>query len=642
MNKSVVLSSVAAASVCLAALSAVANINDALVYDMALVPTDGPVTKDHVYNRLTHSAATRQTAADLSTFVGTETSIANCGTPEAMSISSEQVAVPYYTGVSNEVAVLNLPQPTVVGANDQLLYNYRQGIVFDDMLASSNATIVCRIWMDPSVLTDREGARRVDQYLFGYERVQGNDAGTNPSYGCSLFFRRNTGNDTTRMALDYGYYGVSTTGIGISDGNLGKWIDVAVVFSVVDGKSQARFHLGVKGGISSETIKLTTYLKNNQVLRFKSNKMALGGRISNVPSEDWAKIDNLAAHDAFRGKISRFRVFDRPLSDMEIRGLFTEANGGAVVIGTANGSAGEFAAEGEAAAAYDPYAMDSSKMRGTLTAEHPSLTIDCPMKGSGVGDKTYGCKCLQARAVLDGLAGGTPSLDVAVNGTKVGTLDFDASGAASLYIKGKFVQTNGNGVVRYTLTRRGNLAGSLGIDALELAGSWGEGMPRKDTKTADPTGALGTYRTATYVGHPSATDYMASVISGPKWDGTAYYQAMTSIQFYVPEDVALNRETTYTFGYRYGDHTLAGQYPFFDFYLNGVKQGESINPTAFYTPYSWTFPAGTLNPGYNSLMISNSTPKEAVTKLTSYPTIHFNYHRFSVKPPPSGMTIILR
>lgn len=655
MSKSVVQVSVTAASVCLAALSAVASINDALVYDMALVPTDGPVTKNHIYNRLTHSAATRVTAASVSTFSGA-TDV--CGTPDPITITEETITVPGCNGgITYTEPVLWFPQ-SETNVEGQI-WTYKQGVKLQNVPVSSNMTVYCRMRLDPSMADSAYDT--IAEPLMDFNWTSGNNSTTAP-FGFKFDFKLRYGMHYFIFNYDYSYNKQWSGYVNIPQKEAGVWFDYVLVlqtddpdegttmrvYARYDGKAFKRSEMK-SSPYDDETVPfLLPFNGSNEkfgkVIVFKSNDVSLGTAMSAVNKTAWEKIDKLSARQTFRGGISRFRVYNRPFTTAEARGLLSEANGGVLLVGREDGRAEEFAAADEAdvPAAFDPYTMQSSQLRGTLTAANPSVTIDCLAKGPEQGL----CKVLTVKPLLGDLGAGTPSLDVAVNGRKVGTLDLVAGKSASFYVRGRDVQTNANGVIRYTLTRRGSLAGSIGIDALEIGGSWREGSHHTQQQGQDPGGVFGDTNTSipdSYVGRPLQKQYLQAGILGPKTDGSGNtHLPTTAVNFYVPEDVALNRETTYTFGFCYADRSKTGVYPLLDVYLNGEKCGETVNPIDRYKPFDYTFPAGTLKPGYNTLMVSNATPPEAVQSLDYYASIWCDYHRFSVKPPPAGMMVIFR
>ncbi|HNX05684.1 MAG TPA: hypothetical protein PKI32_09290, partial [Opitutales bacterium] len=602
------------------------GINDALVYDMVLVPTNGPVTTANIYNRLTHSSASRVNANSVSTFSG---STNTCGTPAPITIAEETVEVPGVEGVSYVEPVLTFPQSTAyVGTN---YYSFHQGIKLTNVPASSNMTIYCRMCLDPSAATDDYNGG-LHSILMDFDWTSGNNSSTAP-FGCRLQMQSQYGYNF--FVFDYDYYG-NKQFIGYVNqpkASTGKWFDLVFVletkgedlgtenegttmrlYARYSGKEFGRASCG---DYSDETrpfllpFSFSGY-KFGKVLKFRSQNVSIGAPMSYVGNTGWTGISNNKLKDRqdFRGKISRFRVYNRPFTTQEARGLLSEANGGAVLVGRNDGTASECAAEDDAGAAevYKPYTMPSSKMRGVLTAAHPTLTIECPPKVSELGL----CKVLSLKPILGALGAGTAELEVAVNGTALGRMTLADAQEANFYVGGSFVQTNANGVIRYTLTRRGDLAGAIGIDSLVIAGSWGEGMHHVDDDP-DPSGVFrtaGYEKQQTYVGHPCATNYMMSCLFGPSAENGTIYKPVTMINFYVPEGIALNRDTAYTFGFRYADYTLKDVFPMLDLYLNGVKKGGSLHMSPWYTPFTWQFPAGTLRPGYNSLTVSNATPVE--------------------------------
>lgn len=629
-----------------------AGVNDSLVFDLALeAPAEGaPVAAANFYNRLTHSATVRQTASYVSTFTG---STELCGEPEPIRIETQGVSIPAYGNITNNEPVLILPQSTCE-PGDGNAYCFRQGVIFDDMPVSSNMTVYARMYCDASCYADMYNGLQSRMFDMSYD--SGNDVRTSP-YGCYFYLASNKSYGFSWLNMYYGYYKGTSFGcyVKLNESQHGHWFDVVYVirtdatalrtyvtcYARVDG---AAFDRQANGGAvppETEEIELTEFNETfGTVLKFNGRQICIGGPLANVKSGGWELLSAYKNRLTFRGGISRFRIYDRPLSRAEVQGVLTEALGGAVVAGVANGRADEFGTEDEGAAVFNPYTMSSEKMRGRLTAAHPSLTLDIPSKGSNDGL----CKTVEILPVLDALAGGSATVDIAVNGEKLGSMNLSNPADCVFYVRKDKAMTNANGCVRYTITRTGNVAGALGIDAIEIAGGWGEGLHHQGA--SDPTGVWAgesSPQNYTLVGHPCASKYLDGTVFGPSCDnGSMKKLQATSLSFYVPESVAEKCKSSYVFGYRGSDRSGDG-YPVLDLYLNGRKI-DSIGSLVSYRAYTNVFAEGVLNSGYNTLVISNATPYAVVEGkgLGYYPTILFDYHRFLVKPPKGGLMMIVR
>lgn len=168
----------------------------------------------------------------------------------------------------------------------------------------------------------------------------------------------------------------------------------------------------------------------------------------------------------FRGAVSEIRLWDRCLSEDEMRTVFAGQPQGWTV-GADNGSADEFS-DTECVSEFNPRTMQWSKMRKTLTAANPSVSLTATFPA----DRRYLPRTLHIKPIISNDAVGA-QLDVQLNGTTIGTVKL-RDGDNFFFVEKREVGrlVGSDGVATFTLTRTGNTAGTVMFDFLELTGSF--------------------------------------------------------------------------------------------------------------------------------------------------------------------------
>lgn len=168
----------------------------------------------------------------------------------------------------------------------------------------------------------------------------------------------------------------------------------------------------------------------------------------------------------FRGAVSEMRLWNRCLSEEEVRTVFAGQPQG-WRIGADNGSADEFS-DTECTSDFSPRTMQWSKMRKTLTAANPSVSLTATFPA----DRRNLPRVLRIKPIISEDAAGA-QLDIRLNGTKIGTVKL-RGGDNFFFVReqafNRFVGSDG--VATFTLTRTGNMSGTVMFDFLELTGSF--------------------------------------------------------------------------------------------------------------------------------------------------------------------------
>lgn len=168
---------------------------------------------------------------------------------------------------------------------------------------------------------------------------------------------------------------------------------------------------------------------------------------------------------AFKGAIADVMIWRRALTKDEMCEVMAGRHGAKWMVGAANGSADEF---GDAAPAdvFEPEKMPWRKMRKSLTAANPTLTLKSPLPSV----ETNKPMIFTVSPILQGTAATCP-VRLAVNGSVVGSFDLSVASRRNMAIPKNLWRRDAEGNVTVTLTRT-ETTGTLLVDALALSGSW--------------------------------------------------------------------------------------------------------------------------------------------------------------------------
>ena len=238
----------------------------------------------------------------------------------------------------------------------------------------------------------------------------------------------------------------------------GKWVDAFVTFEANADNTGFTTTFSVcspspTGGNFNPPSLQSQVVSSSGGLSFDSSNLSLGLYHDSKAPRDTTR--------CFRGLIADFMTWERTLTDAEKIEVMSGRHGAKWTIGAANGSAEEFT-DDDPAAVFEPESMPWRRMRRTLTAANPTLTLKSPLAEQEAG-----------RAMLFTLVpvpdGAAHPVRVAVNGTVVG--DFDAATDGTIVIPRGSWTRDGSGDVTVTATSL-NTSAPLSIDAIALSGSW--------------------------------------------------------------------------------------------------------------------------------------------------------------------------
>ena len=182
--------------------------------------------------------------------------------------------------------------------------------------------------------------------------------------------------------------------------------------------------------------------------------------------------------NTFGGDIAEIKVYDRALSEYEILSEFTDS-APLCEVGSVNSSGDEFS-DASAEAVYEPATMEWAKMRKTLNASHPSLSVKCDVEENG-----HDIGRLVELKVLNG--DDNKFVSVAANGTVFGRKYVRPDGWIRFFIPKRIMSSlvkdaeTGTYPLTLTFTRENDLTGDLVVDYLRVAGGWQLGVANGNT-----------------------------------------------------------------------------------------------------------------------------------------------------------------
>ena len=565
-----------------------------------------------------------------------------CGVPEPMIITNLEVSSDMYLSVTNTYACLHLPQSV-------------KAIVGED-LATTN------YFQFPNVVIADEPVKTGgDMTLFAKFRWSGNL--THPvveNYGCSII----------ENARDFGGFGLAVTVLDpkienrvgyISFAAAGdsyrlfdysfpvetnRWMSLAVVVKALPcGDSLVTAYCPLR---EAETVRFieSAYTITGKQIRYPQPKVAWqddlvlgasGGMRGNLDGFDrWRAFSQFSL---FRGDIAKLQVYDRALSREEVYMLCADSSGNGVGfrIGSVNGRADEFSVAGESTCedVFEPKSMPPDRFLKGLDADHPSVTIRFPLPASEIGLP----KVLLLDALPEGVGASAPA-EVLVNGLHAATIDFCQTNRYAAFLRKRVMRRDGEGNVTLSVVRKGLLAGTVKFDCLELAGSWRAGLldGLVDADVFAPASQLqNTQGGFQVLGGGGGFRYLMDCLLGLRADKVTSYYPSTAIVFSVPDAIATMCASRFSMKLT----NTASDVREISISVNGSEKlhKKGLSEQDLLTV---DFSPGFLNPGVNTLVISNATCDFVAEPGSSdYYDLKFDSLSYEFKPPSDGGLLML-
>jgi hypothetical protein len=323
------------------------------------------------------------------------------------------------------------------------------------------------------------------------------------------------------------------------------------------------------------------------------------------------------------------KVYDRALSSAEFEQACAPYSDPLFTVGSKNGSTDEFSDE-TAEDVYIPFEMPWWKLRKTLTAENPSLSIKTSLTDV---DKDVS-RILEFTPFYSADCPADAGIEVLLNGTKVAEVHRNAETDRLVYLNGKKIDrlvslTDGVYPLTLTLKRVGGMGGTISFDRISLGGGWQLG--KKDNKY----GEFRTWNNSTlynffryYVARQDIS-VLAGQMYGPDENGgkTSKQTLCFSISDALAEKGSFVFKTSPLL-----DGTV-------EYFLNGEKF--LTKTMQIYEEFEIDIPCGMLKRGINELVAywSSSTGRDKNDKARS---TGFDYMRLTPKRFPRGLIYVVR
>ena len=628
---------------------------DGLVFDlMACTPAGGvrPAELPDLKNRLDWSAETPFAWRWISKCTDKD-SIAEHGVPEAISVMDQDVPSVFYPHVTNTYPCLHFPQPV-------------RSVVSDDLATTNHYCFPNAVASQKPVVTGG------DMTLFVKLRWDGNlPHPTVPNWhGIVASNANRDGGFCLAVQVPQDTTTPNESGILCFSVANGDYHRFGHLFSLKTNEwATAAF---VVKALDDGGSLLTGYYPNKNadgrlVFLTSSPHKIEGKQLAYPHTTSWSDILILGGSDGingnigqptkwqsfnpygqFRGDIAKLQVYDRALSREEVFMLCADsyAAGSGFRIGSANGRADEFsAADGVTRAdVYEPKTMSPDRLLKGLDAQNPSVTIRFPLPETEEGLP----KALVVHALPDGVGASAP-VAVAVNGQTDVTLNLCRADRHVAFLRKRLLRRDASGNVTLTLTRQGACAGTVRFDCLELAGAWRAGLldGAVDPDVFAPSDSFQHHNYGgwgvgyQFVGGGGGQRYLMDTLYGLRRDKASNYYPSTQIVFNVPQEVASSCDSTLALRLA---NAQASDTAEISLWMNGAKRLHRKGLDSLQA-LTVDFKPGELNPGANTLVVSNATCDfEAVPGNSTYPyALKPDSLSWVFRPPPrEGLVVIAR
>ena len=517
--------------------------------------------------------------------------------------------VPYQSaGLSTQnVQCLYLTQPRKINGSTT---NYYPNIIKMPFLADACPTNiytgVFRVRLDRDPL----GNNAAWLMNFGY---------TKNSNGQGLLFGFSWNANSNAYTMTSHATGSSGKSFGIADVPTNMWFDVAVVvtgnvvtvYRVYTGRGSPK--TGTTAGLD-DIVSYSATLKSS-TMPFPNLTMArgntwLGAQAGYTSEQNFTTADSdINSKKYFCGSVRRIAVWNRALTEEEVREAFGRPRPDIVRVGSANGNSDEFASDAAATATVDAFGTWRDFPAALRAGDTRNVTFPLSANESNLP------QLLRIKTLA---GGGSGTLRVSVNGTTVASRPIVAGQPFVAILPAQSFVTGANTL---TLTRTDANGATIAIDALAVGGSWQVG--KNDRKTDEFTYGVPLSSYDTYV-----NTFAWNRAANAKETGTSALNLYVT----VPEEAAryglhFETRTRNTYALTTTPNTKL------TVSANGVTKKELTGlGGSVWTDIALDFEPGELPTGVNNIRFS----------VTNGGCYYFDYHRFQFVPPPNGTFLIVR
>lgn len=516
-------------------------------------------------------------------------------------------------------AALHFHNPTNYGANGNVMMNYQAvRLPKAASIGGTIATVFARIKWDGVRVKDRDGSYNYNITLYAnnfndyYGRgwrvgLRCYDSGTRSSFYPAIFcgsqevgFNHNSSPITTSQLVKAGYWFDIAYSFKMETGEDGaKYVTPIVVMRMRnEGDSSCRYHTFV----TKDPVKYVSNWDQYEVsvepayLGFHKGNNGVGG------SDSFLTTGN--GEDSFTGDIHEVKVYNRFMTVNEMLQCMEESDP-LCSIGSRNGNADEFTDTG-AADVYEPATMPFARMRKTLNAAHPSVSVKMDVIENGHDlSRLVELKLIRGTGFTDG------RINVSAGGRCFGSLAVPADGDMRFLVPASIMKSlpkdSGTGTYPLTLTisRADNLAGDLQIDCLNVGAAWQLGIMDLSSDEFAGSGGANYHHNYYYL----MGDGNLKHFSGVTCNDGAYKNQ--DLYFAVSDWAAANCAFNLSFRAEKSKQDAAMK-----IYLNDTSNAyETWTVGARTDEHVVTFPPGTLAGGNNLVRFANVVNNDTWVKL---------------------------
>ena len=468
-------------------------------------------------------------------------------------------------------------------------------------------------------------ANAADNRVFFFQNGNATNGGSQDE-GTAIGMWRNLRNNNTVTNWNLGFRAGKQTADS-TDLNIatGVWNDVFFTFTPNEGGGSYRVTgslcktptFGGSGFPRSEILTAVWPSVAKTSIAFNTRNLTLGGYSTSTASG--------SPSDYFRGLSADFMIWERALTDDEKIEVMAGRHGAKWTIGAANGSADEFNDGADAnvpvADVFEPETMPWRRMRKTLDASHPSLSIKSPLTTG----ETNMPMIVSVTPILSGIA--SAPVTISVNGAQVAAETLVSGRTHNIVIPEKRWQRDANGNVTVALTRT-TTAGTLSIDAIALSGSWcagGTNSSMSDNDKVVPYAFAGDPVNKHFTRHFTLGDYA------------------TNMTFAVWLPQGMGGRCGYKFSTTVNQAAAGGLENNFALLVNGAVVATRTGSFAANELFEADLPEGAFHDGMNIVQFRQTSPTRAEAMAASVSVWStYNYYRMTLVPPPVGMVIVFR
>ena len=599
------------------------GVNDGLVFslDFSAGDTngDGDADKEEIVDAMTRFAATPRIPSRVRTISGTAADDAYV----PISIQTMDVTSPYRNTTSSRPCLyFSQKTASINGVNQRSA----QSVQYDACPVTGACTVFTRFKWDGAVA---KGQPNHFIALNGYD--YSNDKG----WGLMLYRQYSSSTTDAWPAIMIGKISKKTPDLQDSDFKIvaGGWYDLICTMAPKDSSSTLVSFYLCKAGSNNSPVYSAQIEVAKKLTVNESNTFHLGCELK-ATSSAWiastSETNYKKAANAFKGSIADFKIWNRVLSESEVKVLLDGADGQMWTIGACNNSADELNSQ----TTKNTFNTDSDSWAdfpSSLDANRNEITISTPLTADQE-DLPY---ILSIDSILSGDTAESTPVDILANNKKVKEIDLAAKTHHEIRIPRYFVRNTTDGRLSITI-RRATENGTIKFDALSLAGSFQIGKIDDNNKEFTPSNEMRLLGVAGDKNNKHFVDALWYTRTS-ETDGTNKSQYRNAyVVAYISEETARAPalfQTSINCGSASKTHTIG-------FFVNGERKATWIGSGVDqYEQFSYAFEPNELPTGFVTFTF---TDESNLPNISGNQWAYIDYLRFDARGFPEQTIILIR